>query len=528
MAGVISFQLVHYPRLGSGIILLQVFVLGALLHSITKIPYFGLYDSDSYELLMTVAQTLQHGVVVSPAAGIHNELWPVLVLWGAQLVQVSGLDLFAVVQWSPLLLRTMLLGLLFLLFKNIYSAGSPVALLAVLLLACLEYSVIFGATFVRTVIALVVFATVMLLFQVGRRAGIQFEAMIGAILGLITLAFAHHLTALMVVVFLSMHLMILWLLRCSFWRGRFLSGVGPTFVPRVEVVGVLFVTTLAYWIYAADAKIFTILLRFFESLFAAESLGIGTYSGQYFIAADIVSLRGQLLYWGFVLFHGLFAAILAYGLLCRHRFRRPESYSFAVFLGFCAALAMIQMFVMPRAMVDAGPFRFVLMGWMLGFAVLAECIWHDYGGWCRRVMMAVLAVFIAYNFYALPPEAWNPNAPGRPTNVLLENYRMAEALTWEGEGVASKNERLAIYHVSGVRSQSLGHQFNIPAQLDELDWLALDRREIRIRLELVEHGKYPGSLAVLNRLVYYADTECRLANRIYESDHLVVLRQLRE
>jgi len=527
MAGLILFQLVGYPRFDVRIILLEVLVLGALLHSILKIPYFGLYDSDSYELLMTVVRTLEHGVATSPVAEIRNELWPALVLWAALLVQVSGLDPFAVVRWSPVFLNLLFLVLLFLLFRNIYPAGGPVALLAVLLLACLEPNVTFGSAFTRTAVALVVFATILLLFQVVRRERIQFEATIGLILGLIALAFTHHLTAFMALVFLLVHPAVVWWLGFLRGRGPSPAGTAPTFAPGATVITLFFTATFAYWIYAADAGTFTVLVRFLESLFTADALGVGTYGGQYYVATHIVSLRGYVLYWGFYLFHVLFAGLLAYGLLRRHRFRRPESYSFAIFLGVCAGLAAIQMFVMPRTMVDAGPFRFVFLGWVLGFGVLAECIWRDYRGWCRRVCFAVVGMFIVYNFIALPPEAWNPNAPGRPTNVLLEDYHMAEALTWEGEGAAFKNGRLAIYHVSGVRSQPLGYHLNMPAQLDDLDWLVLDRREIQSSLELLEHGKYPGSVPVLERIVEYAGAKCHLANRIYESEHLVVLRHLR-
>lgn len=527
MAGVILLRLAYYPRFGSRVILLELLVLGALLHAILKIPYYGLYDSDSYELLMTVARTLEHGVVTSPVAGLRHELWPALVLWGALLIQVSGLDPFAVVQWSPVFLNLLLLVLLFLLFRNVYPARAPVALLAVLLLACLEYNVTFGGAFVRTAVGLVIFATILVLFQVSRRKGLQFEATIALVLGLIALAFAHHLTAFMALVFLLVHPVVVWLLERLRGRDPFPAGAAPTFAPSMAAIALSAVTMFAYWIYAAEAETFIVLIRFLESLFTADALGGATYGQQYYIATNIVSLRGHILFWGFYLFHAVLAGLLAYGLLLRHRARPPESYSFAVFLGVCAGLAMIQMFIMPRTLVDAGPFRFVLFGWMLGFGAVAECIWQDWRGWSRRACLAIVGMFLAYNFIALPPQAWNPNASGRPTNVLLEDYHMAQALTWEGEGAAFKNERLAIYHVSGVRSQSLGYHLNVPAQLDGLDWLVLDRREIQSGLELVAYGKYPGSLPVLARMIEYAGTECRLANRVYDSDHLVVLRHLR-
>jgi len=60
-----------------GLLLAEIIMLGIALHTVYQIPFYGIYDSDSYETMVQVRRVLEFGGIMEARPGLESSLyWP--------------------------------------------------------------------------------------------------------------------------------------------------------------------------------------------------------------------------------------------------------------------------------------------------------------------------------------------------------------------------------------------------------------------------------------------------------------------
>ena len=198
----------------------------------------------------------------------------------------------------------------------------------------------------------------------------------------------------------------------------------------------------------------------------------------------------------------------------------------------CGVWGFVQLYVVPMESVEVAPARILMLGWILGFAPLAYCIWGSKRKWGKQAGIILLAAFVLLNVYMIPTDRYDLQHPGRlGGNITLrEDHALAETLSFTGNGAAFKFTSTAIYTVQGYYSPyyHLGHVSL--DQLEELDWVVIKKKELESYTEgaiiFAETGRpYAYEMDLLNRLnELLAEGSSAGRDRIYDSNNLVVFK----
>ncbi len=158
------------------------------------------------------------------------------------------------------------------------------------------------------------------------------------------LVFAHHETSLIMMVFLLAHLIITYLSHSS--RVNSLLRLKQ---PMLNITGTFilltFVILFSYWMYKYQFPL--LVFREWGKILWSGELWAGTFGElEYTLSPQtIVSIRGKVLFYGYFLFHAIFALILLYKILFQPKDRRVDFYSFTFLLGVCGVLCFTLCFL---------------------------------------------------------------------------------------------------------------------------------------------------------------------------------------
>lgn len=517
----IVFQITQIPWPGyEGLLLVEILILGIALHAVYQIPFYGIYDSDSYENMLVIRQILDQGVIMTARPDSESIIyWPLLKTHGAQLHYLTGITTFNIAKWLSPIMSSIFILLMYVLVKRVFKSGK-VALLTILLMVTLQHFTFLGSKFHSENIALIIMMTG--LFWLTRTAGskaIKYGAL--SILCLLGVIFAHHLTPLMLVIFLFISLAVYRILGSP---RRKLPMQNRTLMVTVTFAVLAFVAMLSFWMYRYDEPL--VAMAEMGRLILLGHLGIGTGAEQMGILEPqtIPSLRGQITFYGYYFFLAVFGAILLYKVFLRPKDKYPEFYSFASFLFLCGFIVILRMYLLPAGPLDIPSDRLFTWGWIFGFAPLVISMLENRSNWGRKVGMTLLAGFMIFSIFTLPRNTWDFKEPGIAAGdiALKEDYAVAETLALSPDGAAYHNTRLAIYDVRGFFCRDLAPVPDVD-KLEALDWIVIKKRQLLTFKEL--RTRYPYSEAVVDRLTgMLTESSPGSRNRIYDSNNIAVLK----
>jgi hypothetical protein len=276
------------------------------------------------------------------------------------------------------------------------------------------------------------------------------------------------------------------------------------------------VAIFAYWSFVATYPLYT-LTGFIVDLLNPGQWGVRTYAEAAGISgASILTIRGYIIYYGFYSFHLIFGLTLLYGLLGRAKNHRLEAYSFTLFLFLCGLVGFLSLYLIAPA---AFPDRFLVFGWLFGFAPLVVAILKGKSKWLRRIGVFLLIAFMLFNIYMIETTAWNARAEETVVAPSEEDYALANTFDFSsGKILGPQNNLMAIYDVHN----NLGTIFGLSeVNLTKFDWVIINKKE----LELEKKG-YPEprteTIAALERLA--TEGSCDY-DKIYESNSLLVFKR---
>lgn len=536
--GTLVFQII---RLGARpsfarVILVEIVVVGVLFPLIYQIPFYGMNGGDSHMSMSMLELTLNHGYLPTtpppefqydPALVIGGES-PLLFVLSAGLSLLSSSGPFGLVKWLPSFLSGAFILMLYLFLQRIVKDDRK-TLLATLLLILLSDRVTISTSFHRQNLALVLMVCVLYLYLSSRtqkQNQVQFAAL--SILCLIGLAFSHHLTSAVLLLFLIVHLATDSVLKSFFKKKE--ADVTTAFVL------IAFTVIFAYWVYIWTLPL-TTMANFIQG-FLTPGLGHNQSVFAEEIATDpttIISLRGYIMFWGFYGFHLIFALMIAHLLIFNGKRLSSWHYSLSILLLICGIATMLILYVLPRRYAILDPPRLVLFGWLFGFVPLVESVLANNHRWLRRAGIAILVSFMLWNVYLIDPAAWHAITDKLPDSATEENYALAEKFDFSGR-VAHNHLHvfLAIQDTQDKNSQDF-LTFTADIKFSVIDWLVIDKKRLEEneRLALTAKKRWVemrDMIANLTRLTETAQLETwdegiQKRNRIYESTHLLVFKK---
>lgn len=524
MVLILLFQIMTTANEGyEKILVLEILIYSISLHLLYQIPYYGLFDSDSYEYVMVSKQIIKHGVILPVRIG-ENDVpsWPATSIFGASLNLMLGITLLSVAKWFPSFFAGIFISIFYLFVRKIFEKKT--ALLSVMVYSSLYYFTGKGSTFVGQIFALVPLTCVLFLLldkeNNNNTNKNKVNRILISILCLGTLSFSHHVTGFILALICFIHFATSTGLKFLERRkGLFLKkpilNVSLTFV---------FLTSIAFISYSiyVNGLALAKLVSFMKFILFPEKAGLGTFSDVYNISASkIFTLRGMILYYGFYLFNIIFGLVILYNILFQYKKHRPEFFSFSFFLLVNGVFGLVQLYILPVKQTGLDPERILLLGWILGSCAVVHCLINNRKKFYYYVGILLLTLFIVYNLYSINFGVWDPKYEDIPGNVLIENYALAKTINFSPNVAATKNDILALYDVQGFYAKNMITQ--TLKDIKDLDYIIINKIRIENDIKDAQKNRYPHDKNVLYQYVHLMN---KGTNKIFDSNKLMVIKLL--
>ncbi len=531
MIGTLVYQILKI-RLSSGhtkLVLLEIAAICLVFHLIYQIPYYGIVGSDAYADMASAKSILFNGSILSdPLFTNDTSYFPMIHILGAQLSLVTDIDLFAVVKWFPSLLSIAIVPLLYLLVRNIFKE-EKVALLSVLMFACLQHHILFSSLFIRETIALIFMVFCLLLTFSARYSKHSALYYTLAILCLGATVIAHHLTSFMLAVFLLIHFLVTKASdQSSMRKAYFGDNITGERVPG-SLIFLAFVGPLVYWTFAVQFPLHD-LASLIKDIFAPEMYGTNTMAETQEISrTSIQTTSGYLIFYGFYFFILAFGGILIYRLtIARKNNWQIEIYSFTLFLFLIGLIGLGSLYLVPAR---AYPDRFLAFGWLFGFPPLVLAILQFKRESFRICGTLLLISFMALNIFMIDHTAWDAGFEGVPPAPSKEDYVLAERFDFSTKELlgaehlvgAHRMNWMAIYDVHDAdREQYLNIFGSTNSHLAECAWVIVNKEALRLEQKWNPEPR-TSTIAEMEQLVSQGSNDI---NKIFESNNLAVFKPI--
>ena len=305
------------------IVLLEIAITSYFFHMIFQIPSYGLFGSDSYVDLASTKDIIVSGHLMgAPQYFTEASSFPIIHLFGASLAMITGIDLFSVAKWFPSLFDAILVPLYYLFIRSVFKE-KRIALISSLLFVCLQNHIAFSSLFIRQTYGLILAVLCVYFYFSANHSPTPKTNGALSITCLILTVFTHHLTGFMLSIFLLVHLLVTRAFDYPFFRKVYSkNNIKGEKITKYFLL-LTFVTLFTYWLFAVvQSPLYTTPINALASLakniFTIESWGANTYAVSAGITgAQIQSIRGYFIFYGFYLFNAIFILMLLYGLMPR-------------------------------------------------------------------------------------------------------------------------------------------------------------------------------------------------------------------
>ena len=449
--GTISYQSYQCKLLPAyaKIVVLEIAATCVVFHLIYQIPYYGLYGADSYWDLVSAKGIMETGFLLSDPEYLNvTSFFPIIHIIGATFSLISGIGIFHVAKWFPSLLGFVTILLLYLTTRDIFR-NETIALLSILLFSCLQHYILFGSLFVRETIAIaLMMCSIYLLFSNRYSSHAEIYRTL-SIIFLMLVVLAHHLTSFMLLLFLLVQFMVNKVNDHHF--SNFICFDNEVFGEKIGISFILLAISLvlAYWTYVIFSPLYS-LITFFLSLFGREPQASFLQTAN-IDPAEILTLRGFIIFYGFHIFILIFGIILFYQILQKSRKKRVEMYSFTIFLYICGILGLFGLYL---SNIPAFPDRMLIYGWIMGFPPLVMGILNTRRKTLLIIGQALLFSFMLFNIYMITPASWDTGSRDIAAAPSEQEYALAHTFDFSNQTIiAYSNTLLAIfdlYNVEGI------------------------------------------------------------------------------
>jgi len=461
-------------------VLFEIFLFYLLLHLVYMMGYYGLRGSDSY-----IDYNVVKGILNTHSFNLDQSAYgyPMMHIFSSAISLVEKIDPFIVAKFLPSIISSLIVFPIYLLSYSVYN-NSRIALFSCLIFGTIPQFMSFEAVFVREVFGLFFMILFFyILYISSRRLDFRFFLLVFILIP--ACIFAHHLSSVLLLALLVIYFIVSKLLPYFFRVIKFLYRKGIGAIGKLSsklslrfllVIFVFSVCLFGYWAYLYGFDFaFGLIDDIYSDIFGFRDAG-GTYSESINLGSPIVTIKGNIIYYGFFLFNGLFAFILLINFFMTDITRKVEDSAFMVFYFLSMFLGFLTMFVVSFL---AFPDRFLPFGFMFGLIPITGFILVLKKNLLKKIIVVFLISFMVFNLY----------------NVESENYTYNATFTG---GATSENEYLIANQIN-FPDIYYGYIAAVAAIYDVQD---IPQRDGGIGLGGIEDLYNSSSLAVINEQVY--------------------------
>jgi hypothetical protein len=419
-------------------IIFEIIIFYLCFHLVYQIGYYGLRGNDSYfdyNLLKIIFNEHQFEFGTGHISG-----WPLLHVFSADLSFLTNINPLIIAKFLPSFISSIIVISLYLLITNIYE-NQKVALFACFLFGSIPQFISFEAVFVREVFGIYFFVLfIFILYTSKHRNDFRLRALSLFLIPVILLS--HHFSSFMLIIFLTIYIIASAVVP-YLYRKRIDIGFKKININIFYVL--LFASILSYWLFIT----FFIFNDFFSIFY--EAIGIKefvSYIEKGDLGTTIISLRGNILYYGFFLFNGIICIILFLKLFLRKNQKYIEDFSFTMFFYFCLFLGFLSLFVLGSLIY---PDRFIPFALIFGLIPLSVLLFSLRKNVLKRILFVFLISFFIFNIYNIDTGQYTGVANYFGGIATEKEYAIAETIPIPNSYYGYTGVSGAIHDIQGIR-----------------------------------------------------------------------------
>lgn len=494
MIGIVIYQIFFIKN--NIFVLFEIFIIFFFLHLVFQIGFYGLRGNDSYIDYNLMKTILNNNSFV---LGQDVNGWPMIHIFSSSVSLATKIDPMLVAKFLPSFISSIIVLPFYLLIYNIYK-HRKIALFSCLIFGTIPQFVSFEAAFVRETYALFILILFVYLLYISKRRN-DYRLTWLTMLLCPVIIFAHHFTSFMIIVLLGTYIIvskfILYIYRKDINLKKRLSGI----INIKMIFLVTAVAIVAYWAYHAVFVVEYSSDVLYEGLGLKESTT--TYAQQLHLNAPIVTLRGNILYYGFFFFHLFFSLILLIKLFIRKNNQKIEDTAFSIFFFFCMFYAFLALYIMGSLLF---PDRFLPFAWMFGIIPITGFLLILKKDVIKKALIVILIVFVIFNIYSIDPELYTGTVSLQDNIATEKEYIIAEQFNFPDVYFGYAGVFGAIYDIQGIDPRDGGKNLEKIGDSFDYSTLAVINEEIYLKdLQNFKEKSKEGYEIVLRLLSYKDD-----------------------
>jgi hypothetical protein len=426
MVAILLYQIFYLKN--NQFVLFEIIVFYFLLHIVYQTGYFGLRDSDTYrdyDFLKTILNN--HSFKIDfRSIDIDVSGWPMIHLWASFIILITKTDPFLIVKIFPSFIASIIAIPIYLFISNFYK-NKKAALLSCLLFGTIPEFVSFEALFVRECYALFFFIFLFFILYISRQRD-DYHLLTLSIILIPVIVLAHHFTTFMLIIFLLIFIicsiMTPYLFKTKmilyFFRGKTNFNFNKISIYSFFII--LIIVALLYWFYFVPNIINNFFKIYYDVTGQREFI---TYGQKIGLGQTIVTLRGNIQYYGFFFFQGISVLILLIAIYLKKLTNIIEDFSFTIYLIFCLFLGSLSLYVLGSLIY---PDRFLSFGWILGVIPLGVLLFNLKHINLKKLILVIIVSFIIFNIYNVNPNYYTGKAAIGGDLATEREYAIAETI----------------------------------------------------------------------------------------------------
>lgn len=495
----IVFQI--FEGVSSKIILPEIFTVYMLLHLVYQVGYFGLRGSDSYADYNFFKSILNYGHF-SLAGWIEG--WPMIHIFSTSVTLITKIEALTVAKFIPSVISSLIVFPFYSLVHAVYM-NNKVSLLSSLLFSTIPQFVTFEALFIREVFGLFVMILFLYLIYISKKKKDNLLVFLSIFLMPI-MVLSHHFTSFQLLILMSIYIFIFftsnYLGKNNFYN---ITNLTDSFNIKNSYL-LFFVILLFYWSYYAIFVFGKFLDTFYEICGVNEFVA---YAQGTSLGSPIITLRGEILYYGFYLFLFLFVGLLIIKLIVQRKSLKIEDLLFFTFFIFSNFYGFLALYYLGSL---TSPQRCLSAGWMIGIMSIVDILSIFKNVYQKNCFVLLLFIFMLFNIYSIDPYYLKNDPSIKGTVSEYKDYRVAESIIFPDEYYLENSQVKyygdlaicdAIYDVKGLDQRFvIKSVYSIKNLSNSSDICIIKEKNLLYDIELIKQKSYDSYLNIKKTLLY--------------------------
>jgi len=519
MSLIVYLQIIYLKEdeINEYLILIEILLIGFGINLMYIATHTGLYGHDPSWDYSVTENIIKFGwplpIAISERIRVLSE-WPALHFLTIMIKEISGIDLIMSAKYLPSLLSSITLLFYYLTAKKSYD-DKKTALLASFIFAVLCWNTAYHSKYIRETLAFMDYFAILFIIISHK----NFSLRIILIIMTISLAFSHHLTCLMLILFLI-------IIDTSKY---FLSKLKVSFIRKYDYISnslfgasqtaLLFIFTciLTYWLYIGNFTFSFVKIAKDDLLMGLY----GTYNVQHYATAG--SFRMMSGFYGNILFMIIFLVILGIRIIKDNTANNVNDIIYIICGLVMVAISYISTSLVPRIEFS----RFIIFGFAILLISFANAAIKS-----KLVLKILFLIFCIFQIFLIPPYMYNNNyQPEYEYGSYREYYLPAEydATTWFIDNVKYPKQVAGdwtIYELLGSKQVNVDYQSNnltsiYEGELNNLiyfNWLALRSEDFFSARVNKPRATAP---VILSKDTYNNIEKTAKVNKVYDCNEII-------